>query len=219
MKEILIHASLGLPIVDSDLEEAMQDTCINNNHECSYSCPVFAINGGSVPADSSGMCKTFCDGKAMLNFIRQNVEGYVPTKGKAKKRVVATKEDIERFARFKNTLKQHFVKTLSHDGEIRIFTCKNPLKPQQFTKIVYDYGINEVIANKIGFLNVIVAIQRWPKPIVDANLTIRDWLNRELGVKSFDELVIPRPIKTIHVDSLEELNEEAQKLKQKRGEQ
>lgn len=218
MREILIHASLGLPIPDSDLEDAMQDTCINNNHECSYACPVFAINGGSVPTDPSGMCKTFCDGRSMLNFIRQNVEGYTPPKSKAKKRAIATKEDIERFARFKNVLKQHFVTTLAHDGEIRIFTCKSPLLPQQFTKIIYDYGVNEIKEHRVALLNVIVAIQRWSKPIKDANLTIRDWLNRELGIKSFEELNIQRPIKTIYVDSLEQLNEEAQKLKQAKNE-
>jgi hypothetical protein len=70
----------------------------------------------------------------------------------------------------------------------------------------------------VALLNVIVAIQRWSKPIKDANLTIRDWLNREIGIKSFEELNIQRPIKTIYVDSLEQLNEEAQKLKQARNE-
>lgn len=64
-----------------DIERALECVCVKEHATCNKRCPVFALNGKTVPMgmDRLGFatdnCSCFKDGKAMLAFINDKRKG------------------------------------------------------------------------------------------------------------------------------------------------
>ena len=219
MTDIIINSCIGVPTPDHRLEVILTETCVGVSEECDYECPVFSVNRG-VPVDqSTGICSCFMDGAKMLEFIRANTSEYIPEKRKKKAKEIANPKDIERLTRFKLLIiKKMIEKYREAPANLKIFTCKKPLTPQRFVGIVEDFGVNYIPKHKETLIKVVVAIEQWnfKRAMIDANATIRNWMLRDLGVESLEDLDIP--YKTVHVSSQEELIKEAEKLKNQRNE-
>lgn len=219
MTDIIINSCVGVPTPDHRLEVILTETCVAVSDQCDYECPVFSLNKG-VPLDqSTGTCSCFMDGAKMLHFIRSNTAEYVPEKRKKKHTEIVNPEDIKRLTRFKLLIiKKIMEKYKEAPDNLKIFTCKKPLTPQRFVGIVEDFGVNTIPKYKEALVKVVVAIEMWnfKRPMVDANATIRNWMLRDLGVESIEDLNIP--YKTIHVSTEEELLKETKKLKERNNE-
>lgn len=219
MTDIIINSCIGVPTPDDRLEVILTESCVSVSENCDYECPVFAINRG-IPKDSSGQCSCFMDGSKMLNFIRSNMTEYVPEKRKKKQKEMANPEDIKRLARFKLLIiKKMMDRYREAPANLKIFTCKRPLTPQRFVGIVEDFGVNQIPKHKEALIKVVISIEMYnfKRAMVDANATIRNWMLKDLGVESIEDLEIP--YRTITVSSEEELINEVEKLKQQKNEQ
>lgn len=70
---LILKLALGIEISDNDIRSELQEICEREHSSCNSDCPVYFINGNTVPnhiKDNRDGCDCFKDGHKMLEFIR-----------------------------------------------------------------------------------------------------------------------------------------------------
>lgn len=55
---------------EDDLSNHLHDICDRVHSSCDWECPVYRMNGLSVPVGLAGGCRVFKSGHEMLEFLR-----------------------------------------------------------------------------------------------------------------------------------------------------
>lgn len=77
MSRDLVEAlALGYIVADEMLVNGLYEICDDEHAHCNNACPVYRLNGGSVPDTANDFnvnrgCDCFKNGTAMLKFIRE----------------------------------------------------------------------------------------------------------------------------------------------------
>ena len=72
---LLLKLAKGESVSNADLENELSEVCDRVHSSCDSSCPVYSLNGNSVPDTANDFkvnrgCDCFKNGKKMLEFIR-----------------------------------------------------------------------------------------------------------------------------------------------------
>jgi hypothetical protein len=74
-KSVMEYARTGA-ISEENLSTELYEICDSEHSSCNSSCPVYKLNGNTVPStkpfDENRGCDCFKHGSEMLNFIRKN---------------------------------------------------------------------------------------------------------------------------------------------------